>query len=69
MIYQVIVYIISTRKLIFFYFFIVRKGDIVTVLNEIDDGWWEGELNGKTGIFPVNYCEYVLFLNFHLTGT
>jgi hypothetical protein len=36
---------------------IVRKGDVVTVLNEIDDGWWEGELNGKTGIFPVNYCE------------
>lgn len=38
----------------------IRKGDIITVLNEVDKGWWEGELNdrpGTKGLFPANYCE------------
>ncbi|KAI7878808.1 hypothetical protein K492DRAFT_170594 [Lichtheimia hyalospora FSU 10163] len=38
------------------------SGDIITVLEEINQGWWLGELitnDGKTlkGIFPVNYTE------------
>jgi len=35
-------------------------GDIVTVLNKEvyqTDGWWEGELNGKVGLFPDNFVE------------
>jgi len=32
------------------------KGDIITVLQRIDDGWWEGRLDdGSVGWFPVTY--------------
>lgn len=31
-----------------------NKGDRITVLSKQGD-WWEGELNGKRGIFPANY--------------
>lgn len=31
------------------------KGDIVTLTQVMDGGWWEGTLNGKTGWFPSNY--------------
>lgn len=33
-------------------------GDVITVLKK-EGGWWEGELNGKTGAFPHNYVEQV----------
>ncbi|KAI8992300.1 hypothetical protein BDB01DRAFT_832613 [Pilobolus umbonatus] len=32
-----------------------EAGDIITVLNEVDEGWWLGESQMKRGIFPVNY--------------
>jgi len=32
-----------------------NKGDVIVVLEKNDDGWWEGELNGKKGVFPSNY--------------
>ncbi|ORX88931.1 BAR-domain-containing protein [Basidiobolus meristosporus CBS 931.73] len=42
----------------------IRKGDIVTVLDEIDDGWWVGEIiddNGRrAGMFPSNYVEEIV---------
>lgn len=31
------------------------KGDIITVHQQEDGGWWEGTLNGKSGWFPSNY--------------
>jgi hypothetical protein len=34
-----------------------KTGDIITVIDEIDKGWWLGELHSKRGIFPVNYTE------------
>lgn len=33
------------------------KGDIITVSQTMDGGWWEGTLNGKTGWFPSNYVK------------
>ncbi|KAJ8405068.1 hypothetical protein AAFF_G00329890 [Aldrovandia affinis] len=35
----------------------LKKGDIVTIIakDSEDEGWWEGELNGKTGFFPDNF--------------
>lgn len=32
-----------------------QKGDIITVTQQIEGGWWEGTLNNKTGWFPSNY--------------
>ncbi|XP_025096830.1 SH3 domain-containing kinase-binding protein 1-like isoform X3 [Pomacea canaliculata] len=37
----------------------LKEGDIVRVLdkNLEDEGWWRGEVNGKTGVFPDNFVE------------
>ena len=24
---------------------------------QVEEGWWEGSLNGKTGVFPSNFVE------------
>ncbi|KRF81932.1 uncharacterized protein RtGEF isoform X1 [Drosophila virilis] len=32
-----------------------KKGDLITVTQREDGGWWEGTLNEKTGWFPSNY--------------
>ncbi|XP_048758281.1 growth factor receptor-bound protein 2-like isoform X2 [Ostrea edulis] len=31
------------------------KGDIITVLEEVDNNWWKGEHNGQEGLFPAAY--------------
>ncbi|XP_066539937.1 SH3 domain-containing protein 21 isoform X2 [Hoplias malabaricus] len=35
----------------------LKKGEIVTIINKVteDDGWWEGEINGRRGFFPDNF--------------
>lgn len=33
----------------------ITKGDIITVTQTPDGGWFEGTLNGLTGWFPSNY--------------
>ncbi|XP_060732193.1 rho guanine nucleotide exchange factor 7a isoform X2 [Tachysurus vachellii] len=35
------------------------KGDIITVTRTEEGGWWEGNLNGRTGWFPSNYVREV----------
>jgi hypothetical protein len=32
-----------------------KAGDMIEVIETSDDGWWKGRLNGKEGLFPVNY--------------
>lgn len=33
----------------------LQKNRIVTILSkDIGEGWWQGDLNGKTGIFPAD---------------
>ncbi|OUC41748.1 SH3 domain protein [Trichinella nativa] len=32
-----------------------KKGDVIVVTQILDEGWWEGTLNDKTGWFPSNY--------------
>jgi len=35
-----------------------NEGDIINVLDTSDpDGWWTGEIEGVTGVFPSNYVE------------
>ena len=35
----------------------ITPGDTIHVLQKIDADWWEGNLNGRIGIFPANYVE------------
>ncbi|PNF17134.1 Rho guanine nucleotide exchange factor 7 [Cryptotermes secundus] len=34
-----------------------RKGDIITITQREEGGWWEGTLGDKTGWFPSNYVK------------
>ncbi len=34
-----------------------QAGDVITLLSQLDENWYEGELNGATGIFPTSYVE------------
>ena len=36
------------------------EGSTIYVLKKNDDGWWEGVMNGVTGLFPGNYVEATL---------
>lgn len=39
----------------------LQKNRIVTILNrDIGEGWWQGDLNGKTGIFPADVSIFFL---------
>ncbi len=32
-------------------------GDLISVINKNDNGWWEGEVGGRRGLFPVNFTK------------
>jgi hypothetical protein len=32
-----------------------RKGDILKILNNSDEGWWRAEKNGEIGLVPAQY--------------
>ncbi|MCI4376199.1 hypothetical protein PGIGA_G00185500 [Pangasianodon gigas] len=34
-----------------------QKGDIVYIVRQVDQNWYEGEHHGRVGIFPRNYVE------------
>jgi len=36
-----------------------KRGDIITVTEKSDENWWQGTLNGRSGMFPSTYiCSY-----------
>ncbi|XP_046876217.1 sorbin and SH3 domain-containing protein 2-like isoform X2 [Hypomesus transpacificus] len=37
----------------------LRKGEIVYILKQIDNNWYEGESHGQVGIFPISYVEKI----------
>ncbi|XP_053487111.1 endophilin-A3b [Ictalurus furcatus] len=37
-----------------------KKGNIITLTNQVDENWYEGLLNGESGFFPVNYVEVLV---------
>nr|CAI5852079.1 unnamed protein product [Callosobruchus analis] len=32
-----------------------KENDVITLLNKVDENWFEGSIQGRTGYFPVNY--------------
>ena len=37
----------------------VQAGDVINIIERSDGGWWTGEFNGVTGLFPANYIEEI----------
>ncbi|KAM3860370.1 SH3 domain-containing kinase-binding protein 1 [Diretmus argenteus] len=37
----------------------LKIGDIIEVIGEVEEGWWEGFLNGKSGMFPSNFTREI----------
>ncbi|CAK6968589.1 SH3 domain-containing kinase-binding protein 1 [Scomber scombrus] len=38
----------------------LKIGDIIDIVSEVEEGWWEGYLNGKSGMFPSNFTKEIL---------
>ena len=55
--YQVGVTIIIT--IIVIVMMIYRYGDVINIHHKQEDGWWVGECNDTTGIFPATYVETI----------
>ncbi|XP_053200836.1 growth factor receptor-bound protein 2-like [Panonychus citri] len=34
-----------------------KRGDVITVTDNSDQNWWEGEIEGRKGYFPATYVE------------
>jgi len=35
----------------------MRKGDIVNVVEKVDQNWWKGTCDGRSGLFPAPYVK------------
>ncbi|KAF6735350.1 CD2-associated protein [Oryzias melastigma] len=37
----------------------LKTGDIIEITEEVEEGWWSGNLNGKSGLFPSNFVKEI----------
>ncbi|KAL0967493.1 hypothetical protein UPYG_G00252930 [Umbra pygmaea] len=37
----------------------LKIGDIIDITEEVEEGWWSGILNGKSGLFPSNFVKEI----------
>ncbi|XP_048063238.1 CD2-associated protein isoform X1 [Megalobrama amblycephala] len=37
----------------------LKIGDIIDITEEVEEGWWSGSMNGKSGLFPSNFVKEV----------
>ncbi|VBB25255.1 unnamed protein product [Acanthocheilonema viteae] len=37
-----------------------KEGDVINLISQIDDNWYEGSLLGKTGYFPISYVHVLV---------
>uniref|UniRef100_UPI00398E89F4 CD2-associated protein isoform X2 n=1 Tax=Pristiophorus japonicus TaxID=55135 RepID=UPI00398E89F4 len=35
----------------------IKTGDVIEIIEEVEEGWWKGILNEKTGLFPSNFVK------------
>jgi SH3 domain-containing kinase-binding protein 1 len=40
----------------------IKKGESITNIKQMDGGWWEGKLNGRTGVFPDNFVKVNIYV-------
>ncbi|EYC42061.1 hypothetical protein Y032_0545g3245 [Ancylostoma ceylanicum] len=38
----------------------LKEGQIVELISQVDENWFEGRLNGKSGLFPVTYVQVLI---------
>ncbi|KAF0028471.1 hypothetical protein F2P81_019558 [Scophthalmus maximus] len=38
----------------------LKIGDVIDIIAEVEEGWWEGHLNGKSGMFPSNFTKEIV---------
>ncbi|XP_013140517.1 PREDICTED: endophilin-A isoform X1 [Papilio polytes] len=34
-----------------------KENDVITLVSKVDENWFEGSINGKTGYFPISYVQ------------
>ncbi|KAF7662480.1 hypothetical protein LDENG_00235050 [Lucifuga dentata] len=37
----------------------LKVGDIIEIIEEVEEGWWSGIFNGKSGLFPSNFVKEI----------
>ncbi|XP_064196339.1 CD2-associated protein-like isoform X2 [Anguilla rostrata] len=35
----------------------LKAGDVIDINEEVEEGWWSGTMNGKSGLFPSNFVK------------
>jgi len=36
------------------------EGDIIQLTQKLDENWFQGSINGKSGIFPISYVQVLV---------
>lgn len=37
-----------------------KEGQIIELISQIDENWYEGKINGKIGFFPISYVQVTI---------
>lgn len=50
-----------------------KKGDIIYLRKRVDNHWYQGECDGKHGVFPLSYVQVTIItlikkINFYLSS-
>ncbi|XP_066561449.1 CD2-associated protein isoform X2 [Amia ocellicauda] len=46
----------------------LKVGDIIDINEEVEEGWWSGTMNGKSGLFPSNFVKEIEVTEDHETN-